>query len=353
MEDKHEYTAAFHFLKGVLTGNDFADLISDGLGFRPTFINATPPCGRNGRCKIEDRLRKIRGTDKIERLELRISKDYSQTPRFWYSTFPFYDITVLDLKHEELSAFEPVLERLVQLPGFTTGFIHDSSDSYWQNERLASNYEWAGVAYDHLPTEDVSPFAFVDTRPNPGHRLDLPGTRLTAAWRMWFSSLADRFFPTERLPQFAEATSVREFNNGIFEVELYEDGTSYATELARKRQMKFRDFIEFNVLIGAAPELLMEASDPVYEIHNGEVDGDPALVLITWMNDSKNHVPRGKATRRRIALQRKGGESLWSCIETKPFSEIVFSPTPPTKPAESGSRESLTPSPHTTGHTDP
>lgn len=329
MNDSNNYTIAFHFVKGSLSGRDLAALLDVGIGFKPTHIHAKPACGQNGRCNLKDRLCIIANVEAFQRLELKKQAKHHGAPRFDYCCLPYFDAIFLSLPHDDLPSIRDFFSHFVKLPGFTAGYIHDSYDTYWQNERLGCNYEQAGISYDHLPTENVPPFIFVDTRPNPGHRIDLPGMRLTAAWRMWFSPLSDYFLSTKRLHDFKDAHIVEDVGDGIVFVELYEDGLRYGEASSRAKQIAFRKHIGFDDLADQAPRLLTGMSDPVYQIHHGNFDSESAIILVTWLNERKEHVVRSKANQRWMSMRKRNGEEIWSCIENQPFSEISFGPAPP------------------------
>lgn len=156
----------------------------------------------------------------------------------WHSASP-PDASPPDSAIDEISCF----------PGFSSAYIHDWDDIFWQSEEAIDTYESAGRSYDEASVVTHPLFGrAIDIRKNPGRLEIFPGMILLPAWKMWFGPWALRYLAKEKLLSFRDAYFVQDRGACVF-VQLYEKLEDYAEAESRRRQQAFRDDLNFDQLM--------------------------------------------------------------------------------------------------------
>ena len=199
----------------------------------------------------------------------------------------------------ERNLSEDLSRLLIPLVGFNAMHCHDRTDLTWQSETMAQNYKIFKRPWEHLPTytDPDTSHQRVDISGNPGRKLELPGMRIVAAWRMWYGRGAFPFLPRERLLSFPDAHRIEELENDVVFIELYEDPLDYENPENRRRQQAFRDWMGLDELAAKAPKLLQALpSDPAIEIDEGKFPHGGVRRLREWFDAEDLPCSRSKAS---------------------------------------------------------
>lgn len=244
------------FRPDALTGTDIAEVIKNDLGFEGKYIEARPCLGLS-RFKRKEHIAKIgRIVDSYPRVSV---SDTSLKPLPQGQTFsskrfdPHVDVLSW---HTNSPRADRVIESIaLRSPSFSTAYVHEWDDVYWQTEEQVDAYEEAGREYS--PDEVVEHPLFgraIDNSKKPGRQDVFPGMLIQPSWKMWFGPWAFNYLPKELLLSFRDAHLVEE-RKGLVFIQLFEHLEMYEEEESRRRQQSFRDFMNLDELLTQSGEI--------------------------------------------------------------------------------------------------
>lgn len=139
--------------------------------------------------------------------------------------------------------------------GFTAGYLYNSDYAYVQSAKSDTLLEGKEFSSEILLSLKNTPFKIgtlddkeYDIRFNPGRMILIEHTWLMAGWKMWFGKSFFELVPKERLLSFPHAIEVKELENEIVYVQLYEGIDKPTTPDSVFRQWKWQEWLNFDEL---------------------------------------------------------------------------------------------------------
>jgi hypothetical protein len=144
---------------------------------------------------------------------------------------------------------ETLLYKLISNPKFVFGYAVDIEDQYRQNETSPGNYKVFGLQPTNVVYKGTHQHREIDISNNPGRRTLVINTWLTVTWKMWFGKDIQQYIPKETIKSFDKALSIKELDNCVIEVQLYERPKDASKESCREIQKVFREWIQLDNVI--------------------------------------------------------------------------------------------------------
>lgn len=133
---------------------------------------------------------------------------------------------------------------------FLTGYVFDSDYVLWQTESVLNNYKAFKKPYEHLSTywDHELQLEKVDISNNPGRMTLVKGTWIMASWKMYFGTAFYQYISKDKLLSFKGANQIKELENGIIYIELYEDNSTPDTPENANKLAEFRHYFDLDNL---------------------------------------------------------------------------------------------------------
>lgn len=222
------------------------------------------------------------------------------------------------------TSLEPVQElvrSVVSLPGFSSAYIGDREDEFWQSETSPDNYKAFGRPHDHLPKTSEGNLRAgeerIDIRGNWGRGVPLGPIWLWAASTMWFGPPAFRLLDRSRLLALPVGT-VREQAGGRIRVDLF-PYEWYETDIdaARDRQRTFWDWMRLLDLEAREYDIRNALpQDPDVEMETGEFPHGGVRLITEWLDESQlGWARRSEAAFRRTTELSPDGDVVWQEVQ--------------------------------------
>ncbi|MEW7277506.1 hypothetical protein ABW636_02795 [Aquimarina sp. 2201CG1-2-11] len=131
------------------------------------------------------------------------------------------------------------------------GYAHQYYDRYLQSANNATAYRVKKMEPPRhkLIKNHIGLLENIDISHNPG-RIDMVSSMwLTSTWRMWFGKEFYKEVTKEKLKSFSLAHEIKELDNDVLFIELYNDPFGADLPENRKIQQAFRDHIKMEELI--------------------------------------------------------------------------------------------------------
>lgn len=266
--------------------------------------------GRSRRYRREHHIRCVREAGSLGSLALEGVGDSSfevATVRAWNARFLYWKLAA----HQGHSIKQ--IGELGRHVGFRAAYAGDREDVFWQSQHSINTFELHGRPHESLAKirDPDTGQARIDISRNPGRRSLFPGMWLQAAWRMWFGGEAFRYLPKARLLDFAEAVEVRELENGVVFIQLFDDPFEASSAANRERQAAFREWVGMDELEARAREIAGNEADVRGEIEHGSFPHGGTRRAVCWLDSDDRRVPRSGAVRRQIVELDESGVEVW------------------------------------------
>jgi len=176
------------------------------------------------------------------------------------SDIPHRSVTI----EQDEDFFMPLDYEIVQMirpiKGFTAGYLYNQEYAYIQSTESETLLEEKHFPKEILDSIKNTPFHLsvfdkkdYDTKFNPGRMILIGNTWLMASWKMWFGKPFFKLVPKDRLLSFPHAIEVKELDNEIIYVQLYEKINEPTTPDSVFRQWKWQEWLNFDDLIERYP----------------------------------------------------------------------------------------------------
>jgi hypothetical protein len=137
-----------------------------------------------------------------------------------------------------------VFRKLISHNNFISAYCFNSDDDLIQNMTWLPVYEKRGIKpratrKNHLGQVEV------DIEKNPGKSYITAQTWLKSSWRIWFGKIFYSLVPKEKIQQFDKAWSIKELDNSVISVQLYENHEAFDDKNNRQIQMSFREWMDY------------------------------------------------------------------------------------------------------------
>jgi hypothetical protein len=185
----------------------------------------------------------------------------------------------LNLKWEFEHHAEPpetLFFKLISNPKFVFGYAADIEDQFRQNETSPGNYKVFGLQPTNVIYKGKHPHQEIDISNNPGRRTLVINTWLTVTWKMWFGKGIQHYIQKERITSFDKALSIKELDNGVIEVQLYEHPKDAPKEICREIQKAFRQWIQLENVI----ESLKKEEQELWEEYHKKRDPRDVINIV-------------------------------------------------------------------------
>lgn len=159
---------------------------------------------------------------------------------------------------QEQILFPPIndiqIEEFVSYKGFVSAYLYNEDYESVQFESFHNNIKHRNIQQEIWNTVKNTPFKIMehgreyDTRFNPGRKILISYTWIMAAWKMWFGDGFFHVVTKERLLAFPHAVELKELENGIVYVQLYEKIEEPYTPDSMFRQTKWLEWIKIDEL---------------------------------------------------------------------------------------------------------
>ncbi len=142
------------------------------------------------------------------------------------------------------------LEKYV-LDNIITMYAAQYYDAYLQRAKNATAYRVKKLEppKNKLIKNHIGMLEDVDVSNNPGRAIMVSNMWLTSNWRMWFGKEFYNHVDKEHLKKFTKANQIKELQNDILMIELYEGPMQADLPENRAIQQAFRDHIDMEELI--------------------------------------------------------------------------------------------------------
>jgi hypothetical protein len=145
--------------------------------------------------------------------------------------------------------------------GFVSGYLYNEVYEKIQSTEFANNIRRLNVPAKILSTIKNTPyrieystgFKIYDIKYNPGRSELIGYTWLMPAWKMWFGNGFYHLVPKERILTFPDAFEIKELDNDIVYVHLFETIEESWTEKSMRKQQAWREWLDFNKLVEQYP----------------------------------------------------------------------------------------------------
>lgn len=137
---------------------------------------------------------------------------------------------------------------LLSKENFVSAYAINLKYYYYQQEINIRFYKDAG-----LDINDVNLFKDwqgykIDTTKNPGRSTVVSDTWLMAGWKMWFSLPFYKYISKQHLLRFSYAYEIKEMENDLIYIQLYENFNEPHFRKSKKNQHKFLKWINYQEL---------------------------------------------------------------------------------------------------------
>jgi hypothetical protein len=163
-------------------------------------------------------------------------------PRRFYNIIRFGDKR-LPLSEEECNFF-------LNRDKLKIAFVCDSKYHFLQTTDNPSSYILAKLDPGPLPKYFNQAFRreLIDVSQNPGREIMLPGFKFVAAFKIWFGKEAIALLGKEKILGYPGAVYVKENDNGLIEMQLFEDPAASGSEENQRRQKDIIAYFELDKL---------------------------------------------------------------------------------------------------------
>ncbi len=198
------------------------------------------------------------------------------------------------------------------------GYIVSSAENSLQNltdidwfKRIGGDLKDVKIKKSPSNSEEM----IIDKEYNSGHHHFEKGVHFGVWWKMWFGKEYYQYIPKEKLMSFGEALEIRELENDILAITLYEDVWDYPNPKIKELQWRFRNYVGMDEV---AHRLIEERKnmpiDPTIEI---ELVEGQVRILKGYQDENGEISVKSKATQVVIAYTDKKGMIIRE--ETKKF----------------------------------
>lgn len=176
--------------------------------------------------------------------------------------------------------FDALVDELM-LDGGMLAYKCSREDIFWQDMEDISIYEFYGKSTKGLRTIK-SPLGLnemvIDIEQNPGHSHNVFRVWFGAWHKMWFGEDYYQFVPREKLEKYKNCYENKYLGNNVIRITLFEDIWDFENKKNRKRQLKFRKFMEIDK--AAESYRKNHKADPPVEtiFEKGEHGGEKAIL---------------------------------------------------------------------------
>ncbi|WP_103071872.1 hypothetical protein [Aquimarina sediminis] len=155
--------------------------------------------------------------------------------------------------HFDIADWNVVVSKLEKhvLDKVITGYAAQYYDIYFQSAKNATAYRVKNMEppKEKLIKNHIGLLEDIDISNNPGRADLLKNMWITSNWRMWFGKEFYKEVSKEHLKGFSQAHAIRELDNDVLFMELYEDPFAADFPENRKIQQAFRDYVKMDELI--------------------------------------------------------------------------------------------------------
>jgi hypothetical protein len=244
--NKIEYI--LNFTKDTFSPEDIIEMLNSNIGFAKEYIEL----GTHNPVQFSERYFKDIKNQK-DKLYLKITEKKEKSSSFTIVT-PAHFCPPQNILWEFDSLKNPpsdLFNRLIANDNFYFGYAADVEDQFRQNETHLNNYKVFGLRpkrIKHWINPDLG-WKEIDIRNNPGRRKLVCNMWITSTWKMWFGKPFFDYVSKERIISFKNCEYVKELENGVIEIQLYENPHKAYKRKNRRIQQDFRDWIGVDDLI--------------------------------------------------------------------------------------------------------
>jgi len=166
----------------------------------------------------------------------------------------FIDESMLDPKTVDIYPF-------VNRHGFVSAYLYNEDYENVQSTKYSGNIKGLNIPSEILATLKNTPYRVeyetgikvYDVTYNPGRKELIGYTWIMPAWKMWFGKGFYHLVPKERILAFPGAVEIKELENDIVYVQLFEKIEESHTKENMDKQWAWRDWLNFDELVKKYP----------------------------------------------------------------------------------------------------
>jgi len=145
--------------------------------------------------------------------------------------------------------------------GFVSAYLYNDDYETVQSTKYSSNIKGMGLSAEILATLKNTPYSIeyetgirvYDITHNPGRKELIGYTWIMPAWKMWFGKGFYHIVPKERILAFPDAIEIKELENEIVYVQLFEKIEESHTKESMDKQWAWREWLNFDELVKRYP----------------------------------------------------------------------------------------------------
>jgi len=247
---KKQMEVLFCFMKDTFTCADMLDLMEKSEEFKPAavsrerdFVKLVP--------EIYDELKNAdaESNELLWERGLSFLDENSKQRLYFHTVSNKCKFQALHWRFDSVQFFEsPVFKKLITHNNFVAAYCYNDEDDFTQNLTSLEIYKQRGIQPLATRKNWLGQIE-VDIDKNPGRRYLTPQTWLVSSWRMWFGKNIHDVVDREKIRRFDKAWSIKELENSIISVQLYENHEDFDNANSRQIQMSFKEWMEFEKLV--------------------------------------------------------------------------------------------------------